>query len=351
MHNDINVGIIGYGYASKVFHAPLISSVPGLCLRAIASSAEAKVKADWPQMIVEPTATALLARSDIDLVVIPTPNDTHYPLARQAIEAGKHVILDKPFTTTLTEARSLNDCAARMGRLVSVFHNRRWDSDFLTLRGLVASGELGSIVHFESHFDRFSPEVRTRWRESAVPGGGLWYDLGPHLLDQTLQLLGMPDTIAVDLARQRVGSVMDDYFHALLHYGETRAVLHASVLVPRPGPRFIVHGSRGTYWKYGLDSQEAMLKAGFCPPTPEWGCDPNPGSLVVHSDGDFHTRIVPSIPGAYASYYSEIRDALQGRGPNPVSGAEAARIMYLIELGLKSADAGRALAVSSAFDE
>jgi len=351
MQDGINVGIIGYGYAAKVLHAPLIAGVAGLRLAAIASSAPAKVKADWPQVRVEASPAELLARKDIDLVVIPTPNDTHYPLARQALEAGKHVILDKPFTTTLAEARSLNACAAGAGRLLSVFHNRRWDSDFLTLRGLVASGELGRIVHFESRFDRFRPEVRARWRERPGPGGGLWYDLGPHLLDQTLQLFGMPDTLSLDLARQREGAVTDDCFHALLHYGEARAVLHASVLAPCPGPRFTVHGSRATYVKHGLDPQEAMLKAGLRPPMPEWGCDPEPGSLAVPSDGGMHTRIVPSVPGDYASYYARVRDAVRGHGPNPVPGAEAAQVMYLIELGLQSAAAGRARAVSPGLDE
>ena len=345
MPQELNVGIIGYGYATKVFHAPLIASTAGLRLVAMASSDAGKVKADWPQVEVEATATALLARPNLELVVIPTPNDTHYALARRALEAGKHVILDKPFTTTLAEARSLNDCAARMGRFLSVFHNRRWDSDFLTLKRLLASGELGRITHFESHFDRFRPEVAARWREGATPGGGLWYDLGPHLLDQTLQLFGKPDSITLDLARQRECAEIDDYFHAILQYGDARAVLHASVLVPQSGPRFIVHGSRGTYQKFGLDPQEAMLKLGQRPPMPEWGCDPNPGSLAVQAGGELRTRDVPSFPGDYGAYYVKVREALRGGAPNPVPGAEAARVMYLIERGLQSAAEGRTLAV------
>ena len=343
MPDAINVGIIGYGYAAKVFHAPLIAGVPGLRLAAIASSDAGKVKADWPQVEVDATPAELLARAELDLVVIPTPNDTHYPLARQALEAGKHVVVDKPFTTTLAEAQALNACAARAGRVLSVFHNRRWDADFLTLKGLLASGELGRIVHFESHFDRYSPAVRPRWREQPVPGGGLWYDLGPHLLDQVLQLFGQPDTIALDLARQREGAVIDDCFHAVLRYGEARAVLHAGVLVPEPGPRFTVHGTRGTYLKYGLDPQEALLKAGQRPPMPGWGCDPEPGSLTALCGAGLQTRGVPSVPGAYDQYYAGLRDALLGRGPNPVPGTEAARVMALLELGLQSAAGGRAL--------
>ena len=347
----IKVGIIGYGYASKVFHAPLVASVPGLRLAAIVSSDAGKVKADWPEVSVDATPAALLARAELDVVVIPTPNDTHYPLAMQALEAGKHVVLDKPFTLTHAEARALNASALRKGRMVSAFHNRRWDADFLTLKALVASGELGRIVHFESHFDRYSPEVRTRWRESTAPGGGLWYDLGPHLLDQALQLLGKPEAITLSLARQREGALADDYFHALLQYGETRAVLHASVLAVKPGPRFTVHGTRGSFLKDGLDAQEAMLKAGLRPPMPGWGADDNPGRLTVVADGALQTRIVPSVPGDYPAYYAGLRDALQGLAPNPVPGTEAAQVIHLIELGLQSAAEAREFVVGSAFDE
>ena len=333
----VPVGIIGYGYASKVFHAPLIAAVPGLSLTAIASSDPGKVQADWPELEVAPSASALLARADLELIVIATPNATHYPLARQALEAGKHVVVDKPFTLTLAEARSLSDCADQAGRLLSVFHNRRWDSDFRTLQGLLATGELGPIHHFESRFERHNPQVRARWRERAEPGGGLWYDLGPHLLDQALRLFGPPEALALDLACQRQGALIDDYFHAQLRYGATRVILHASTLVPVPGPRFTVHGSRGSYLKYGLDTQEAALKAGQRPPAPGWGRDPQPGSLSLPGDGGLQTRVLASLPGDYPAYYAGIRDALRQGGPNPVPAAQAIQVMALIELGLHSA--------------
>lgn len=179
MSDAIRVGLIGYGYASKTFHAPLISGTPGMALTTVVSSDAQKVLADWPATQVAASANSLYADPDIDLIVIPTPNDTHFPLARAALEAGKHVIVDKPFTVTLSQARELDAIARSRGRLLSVFHNRRWDSDFLTLKALIAAGDLGEVSYFESHFDRFRPQVRDRWREQGGPGSGIWYDLGP----------------------------------------------------------------------------------------------------------------------------------------------------------------------------
>src|SRR6185369_7217421 len=235
MTAPIRVAIIGYGYATKTFHAPLIASVPGLALRAVSSSDASKVLADWPQLAVEASPQALIAREDIDLVVVPTPNDTHHPLARAALLAGKHVVVDKPFTLTLAEAQDLCTVAKQCGRLLSVFHNRRWDGDFLTVRELVAAGTLGRLTHVESHFDRYRPTVRARWREQAGPGSGLWVDLGAHLLDQSVQLFGLPEAMTVDLMTQRDGAVTNDAFHALLRYADgLRVVLHATALAAAP---------------------------------------------------------------------------------------------------------------------
>ena len=346
MTKTLSVGIVGYGFATKVFHAPLIAGVPGLKLAAISSSDPAKVGADWPGVTVEATPEALFARSDIDLVVIPTPNETHFPLARAALAAGKHVVVDKPFTVTLAEARTLRDEAAKAGRLLSVFHNRRWDADFLTLRQIIDSGELGRIVHFESHFDRYRPDVRARWREQAVPGSGLWYDLGSHLLDQVIQLFGLPESISLDLAQQRNVTEVDDWFHAVLRYGQRRVILHGSALVPVPAARFTVHGSLGSFIKYGLDPQEDVLKTGQRPPAPEWGADPLPATVSVWQDGICRSREQACIAGDYPAYYAGVRDAINGVGPNPVTADEAIRVIGLIELGLQSAQQGRVLPVA-----
>lgn len=344
--SDIRVGLVGYGYAGRTFHAPLVAGVPGLSLTAVASSDPAKVRADWPDAAVEAGADALFARPDVDLVVIATPNDSHYPLARQALLAGKHVVVDKPFTLTHAQALELARLAEAGRRLLSVFHNRRWDGDFLTLAALIGDGRLGRVVQFESHFDRFRPQVRERWRESAAPGAGLWYDLGPHLLDQALQLFGEPAAIQLTLARVREGAQADDWFHAVLHPSGDgpHAVLHASALAARAGPRFLVHGTRGSYVKHGLDGQEDLLKNGW---RPRWGETPSPpdpdGELhLAQVDAAVRIERMPTLPGSYLAYYAAVRAALREGGPPPVSPQEAARVMAWIEAGLHSARTGRA---------
>lgn len=343
----LRVGLVGYGYAGQTFHAPLIAGVPGLQLAAVASRDAARVHADWPQAEVMADPQALLRRGDIDLVVIASPNDTHFPLARAALAAGRHVVVDKPFTLTLAEARELCALAHARSRVLSVFHNRRWDGDFLTLRELAERGTLGRITHLESAFDRFRPAVRARWRESAAPGGGLWCDLGPHLLDQALQLFGWPASIALDQATLRDGGASDDWFLARLVYPERRVLLRASMLAASPAPRFVVHGTAGSWTKLGLDAQEDALKAGarpVWPPAPDWGRDRNV-SLITRPCGDtLHTDHWPLRPGRHGAYYAALRDALRGEGPNPVPPEQAAAVMALIELGQRSAREGRALA-------
>lgn len=231
MSDAIRAGLIGYGYASKTFHAPLIGGTPGMALTRVSSSEAGKVHADWPGVRVVSAAKDLLNDPDIDLVVIATPNDTHFPLAKAALEAGKHVVVDKPFTVTLSQARELESLAKHCGRVLSVFHNRRWDSDFLTVRALINEGQLGEVCYFESHFDRFRPQVRQRWREQGGPGSGIWYDLGPHLLDQAVVLFGLPVSITVDLAQLRPGAQSTDYFHAVLAYpsGGWCCMVHCSL--------------------------------------------------------------------------------------------------------------------------
>lgn len=342
MKETFNVGLVGYGFASKTFHAPLIAATPGLALTAVSSRDADKVHADLPEVAVDATPQALFARQDIDLVVIPTPNDTHFPLAKAALAAGKHVVIDKPFTVTLSEGRLLRGQAEESGKLLSVFHNRRWDSDFMTVRDLLASGQLGRLVHFESHFDRFRPEVRDRWREQPKPGGGIWYDLGPHLLDQARLLFGMPRGILLDLHQRRDGAQVDDDFHALLEYDDLRVVLHAATLTAAESPRFVLHGTQGSYVKYGLDPQEDRLKRGDVP-APGWGEDDRHGVLTLRAgDGDgegtslaTHEHVTRS--GDYLAYYAGMRDALKGEGEVPVSVDDALAVMQLLEAGLDSA--------------
>ncbi|WP_336934318.1 oxidoreductase [Atlantibacter hermannii] len=337
MSDNIRVGLIGYGYASKTFHAPLIVGTPGMTLAAVSSSDASKVHADWPNVTVVSDPKQLFNDPSLDLIVIPTPNDTHFPLARAAMEAGKHVVVDKPFTVTLSQARELEAMAKSRGLFLSVFHNRRWDSDFLTLKGLIAEGKLGEVSYFESHFDRYRPQVRNRWREQAGPGSGIWYDLGPHLIDQALVLFGVPVSITVDMAQLRPDAQTTDYFHAVLTYPQRRVVLHSTMLAAAESARYIVHGTRGSYVKFGLDPQEDRLKAGERPPLEDWGYDMRDGVLTLAVGDELDAQTLLTVPGNYPAYYAAIRDALNGQGENPVPASQAIRVMELIELGIESA--------------
>ncbi|MEJ8813413.1 oxidoreductase [Variovorax ureilyticus] len=345
----LRAGLVGYGFAGQTFHAPVLSAVPGLVLGAVASSQPHKVHADWPAVDVVPDVDALLRRTDIDLVVVATPNAQHHPVAKAALTAGKHVVVDKPFTLDAAQARELAALAERQGRVLSVYQNRRFDADFLTLREVLASGELGRPVYFESHFDRFRPEVRARWREQPVPGAGLWVDLGSHLVDQAVQLFGRPDVLQLDSAVLRDGALVEDYFHAVLRYesgphAPLRVVLHATTLAAHAAPRYIVHGTRGSYIKRGVDPQEDALRAGGRPTDAAWGADPIDGELTVcAADGRMQTRKLPTKAGDYVAYYAAVRDAIVGKGPNPVPPDQAVELMELLDLGRQSATEGRAL--------
>ncbi|MBB5736287.1 putative dehydrogenase [Xanthomonas arboricola] len=342
MPKPFNLAVVGYGYVGRTFHAPLIAGTPGLALHSVVSSKPQQVQADFPDVAVLADLETALADPALDAVVLATPNQTHAPFALQALAAGKHVLVDKPFALDAAQARELVAAAAAAGRVVSVFQNRRWDADFLTVRRLIDEGQLGEVVEFHSHFDRFRPQVRDRWRESEVPGAGLWYDLGPHLLDQALQLFGMPQAIGADLQRQRNQARSDDYFHVTLRYPRLRVILHAGSLVADSGLRFAVHGTRGSYLKHGLDTQEDQLRAGRRPGTAGWGVDPLPGTLTrVDDEGRVHTHQPDTTPGDYRQCYAAFRDALAGTGPAPVSGADAVQVMELLELAQRSAASGQ----------
>jgi predicted dehydrogenase len=351
--NNLKVGIIGYGYATKTFHAPLIKETAGLELAAFSSSDASKVRADYPdaaEMTVENTPEELIARADIDLVIIPTPNQTHFPLAERALLAGKHVVVDKPVTVTSIDAHKLARLAHERGLTLSVFHNRRLDGDFLTIKRLIAENVLSRIVHFESHFDRFRPQVLSRWRESEAAGSGIWYDLGSHLLDQTVQLFGKPATIHLNQLRARDGAQSTDFFHTTLQYespvGEPLLViLHASTLAAITGARFLLHGTTGSFQKHGLDTQEDALKGGIRPGANDWGIDSNCGTLKILKDGNLNEISVVNERGDYLKYYAQIRDAIRMQAPNPVPPEEAAFIIELIEAGEKSALEARTIEV------
>ncbi len=338
----LNVALLGYGLAGRVFHAPLIVHTPGLRLHSIVSSDAAKVAADFPDVAVVADPARALADPTVDLVVVATPNLTHAPLAIAALRAGRHVLVDKPLATGLAEAERMVVAARGSGRILSVFQNRRQDADFLTLRGLVEDGRLGEVVELHSHFDRFRPAVADRWRERAGPGAGLWFDLGPHLVDQVLQLFGMPLAVQADIATQRPGAVVDDFFHVVLRYPRLRAVLHAGTLVAANGLRFAAHGTGGSYIKHGLDPQEAALRAGIAPGAPGWGRDPQPGTLTV---AGAEPQPLAGADGDYRACYAAMRDAILGLGPAPVSLEQALAVMRVLDAGGESAAGNRTVAL------
>jgi predicted dehydrogenase len=338
----IRVGLLGFGYASQTFHAPLIQAIPGLQITAVSSSDPAKVhRALGVDLRVYGKAEELIASADVELVVIATPNLTHHALARAALLAGKHVVVDKPFTSSADQAEELIALAQTQKRHLSVFHNRRWDSTALTVRKLLQDDVLGPIRHARLHFDRYRPQPRIRWREAAGQGGGLWMDLGPHLLDEALRYFGWPQAIQLDLAMLRPQAQIDDHFQAVLRYADgLRVTLHASNVTAAPGPRIELHGLKGSYVKRGVDRQEDALKAGLRPQmdAPQaWGGDPDDGELVVLEGETLVRRTLATERGAYPEYYRQIRDCLLGHGANPVPAEEALDVMRLLDLGIASA--------------
>jgi predicted dehydrogenase len=337
--SPIRVGLIGFGFVSKTFHVPLLKGTGGYRITAVSSSRPADVTLILPDVEVVSHPRVLATHPDIDLVVIASPNDTHAPLAELAMRAGRNVVVDKPFTTTVEEARHLAAIAREKNVLLAVFQNRRWDSEFLTVQDVIRQDLLGRIVLFESRIDRYRPDIRDRWREIPGPGAGLLFDLGPHLIDQTLLLFGIPDSVQATLAKQRRGSTTDDFFQLVLRYGEMVATLGAGSLVSGGSARFAVHGDRASVIKHKPDIQEDQLRAGMLPGAPEWGLDPDDAMFYDGATGN--TRALKTARGDQRGYYVALREALLGRAPNPVPAEQGATVMAIIEAALRSHEEGR----------
>jgi scyllo-inositol 2-dehydrogenase (NADP+) len=338
----LKVVLMGYGFAGETFHAPVIEHCGRAALAAIATGKPERAAADYPNAAIVPDFAALIALSDVDCIVIATPNDTHFDLAREALEAGKNVVVDKPVTLSGADAKTLADLAAARGLLFAPFHNRRWDGDFMTVRALIESGRLGRVTHFESHFDRFRPKVPQRWREDASRGGGLLFDLGPHLIDQALALFGAPQTVFATVRQHRDHASAPDYVHLLLAYPDKEIVLHASALAALEPSRFTVHGTRGSYVKTVLDGQEDQLKAGLRPGNPGFGR--NPPGLLREVDGDHDLRHeFATRDGTYAEFYRALAASVLEGKPFPVTAQDAVDVMTIIDLAIRSDAEGRRL--------
>ncbi|MBV2151186.1 oxidoreductase [Sphingobium sp. AS12] len=346
MVDAIRVGLVGYGAAGRIFHAPLLRAVPAMALTVISTSKANEVAALDPTIRCAGSAADIFSDPAIDLVVIATPSATHAPLAADALRAGKHVVVDKPFALSLAEAKDLAALAAQCGRQLAVFHNRRFDSDFLSIRAGIEDGLVGRITHFESHFDRFRPDVRDRWREDGSPGSGVWFDLGPHLVDQALAMFGRPQSVNADIAALREGSASDDWAHVVLLYPDMRVVLHASMSAPGGedggSPRFMVHGMNGTLVKKRLDQQEAQLVAGLRPGDLGWGADDDP---VVYHDGQGRVTLRQALPGCQQDYYAQVATAILSGAPLPVTLEQAVAVQEVIEAAQISAREGRRVAL------
>lgn len=336
MPHPVRTALVGFGYAGRTFHAPLIAACPASSLEAVVSRQADTVSELWPDARVLASFDQALADPGIDLIVLATPNDLHASQAEAALKAGKAVVVDKPFTLTAAEARRLAALADERGLLLSVFHNRRWDADFLTLRALIAEDRLGAVICFESRFNRWRPQVRDRWREGDGPGAGLWYDLGPHLIDQALVLFGRPLGVSCDLAVMRPGGKAIDYAHAVLRYADKRVILHADMVTPAADARFAVHCGRASWLKDGLDVQEDQLKSGLTPGAMGWGVDPRPGVVIDGATGA--REVVTGSPGDYPAYYAAVAGAIRDGAPNPVPPGEAVAVMEVLEAGLLSAE-------------
>ncbi len=339
----INVGLIGFGIAGQVFHAPVLTAVDGLVLhRVSARKPEHRelVRQRYPGASIEGSAEAIIQADDIDLVVVATSNDMHFGLTKAALLAGKHVVVEKPFTNTTAEADELIALARKQHRILSVHHNSRWHSDFMTVKKVINSGRLGRLVSFEARYDRFRNTLRENaWREADLPGSGILYDLGAHLIDQSVQLFGLPEAVNADLRKQRPGVQAVDDFELILHHPQLKVSLKGAMLVKEPTPRYAAYGMDGAFVKPGLDPQEAALRAGESPrDNPAWGQEPREiwGKLNVLENGKDHIEYVESERGNYPAFYQNVFDAIAGNEPLAVTAEQARNVIFIIEAAEQS---------------
>ncbi|MFD2244847.1 oxidoreductase [Pontibacter ruber] len=343
MTQPIHVGLLGFGMAGRLFHAPFIANAPGLKLTKIKANRPESISLanqQYPEAQVVSTEQAIFEDSDIDLVVVATANPTHYALAKAALQAGKHVLVDKPFTITSTEADELIALAKEKQRVLTVYQNRRWDSDFKTIKKVLDTQLLGNLVEYEAHFDRFRNAIKPNtWKEENLPGAGILYDLGAHLIDQALVLFGEPLEVYADIQTQRQGSQVPDYFEVVLYYQSMKTILKAGMLVRENGSHFILHGDKGSFVKYGMDVQEAALKAGLFPTlTPTWGVEPESlwGLLNTEFHGLAFRGSIASEAGDYTGLYRNVYQAILGQEELEVKPEQARNTIRIIELAMQS---------------
>lgn len=325
--------------SGAVFHAPLIASHPGFALTTVCERSSHHSQKKYPGVKVVLNAENVFTDPSIDLIIVNTPNSLHFSQAKRALEEGKHVVVEKPFTITSTEAQTLIDLAKKRGKILSVFQNRRWDGDFMTVRKLVSSKLLGKLVELEAHYDRFRNYVEANtWKEEAGPGSGILYNLGSHMIDQALVLFGKPSSITAEIGIQRPGGQIEDNYDIRLHYDGLRVILKSSYLVREMGPRYVLHGTDGSFVKYGLDPQEDALKAGSIPTGANWGAELPEywGKLNTQVNGLHVEGKIETIKGAYPDFYTNIYETIAEGKELAVKPEEALDVIRIIEAAIES---------------
>ena len=341
----IRVGLVGFGMGGRVFHGPLVSSVEGLELAAVLERSTDKAAARYPGITTYRTLEAMLADESLGLFVVTTPSGTHFPIARQILEAGRNVVVDKPMSVSSGQVAELMALAAAQGVLLAPFVNRRWDSDFQTIQKLIHEGILGRVVYLESTFDRWRPMPPTDrlWKENPSLGGGVLLDLGTHLADQALELFGKPEAVNAEVKRERDGEGANDFFSIRLRYGSLTVTLASNSLSALARPRFHLRGTKGNYWKWGLDPQEAALNKITRIGDEPWGVDAAANWGRLSTGGSGGTPVEP-VPGDYRLYYAGIRDALLDKAPAPATALDAWRVARLLEWAAESSAQRREIA-------
>jgi len=341
----LSVLIMGFGYAAKTFHVPFLRAMDAYSIQGVVSSDPAKVEGELPGVKVFSSFEQAIADNDFDLVVITTPNHLHAEQAEAALRAGCHVLVEKPFTLSSQRAEQLVTLAAQLNKQLCVFHNRRFDGDFLTLKQLIAEQAVGDIKRLESRFDRFRPTPRKRWRENAGPGSGIFWDLGPHLIDQAVQLFGIPQQVSADIRILRDGGESDDAFEVTLHYSAITVKVGSSPFEAGPTLRYALQGTEGSYRKYHLDPQEDQLKAGMVFVDPEWSVDPAPQHGTLYLDEE--SKTVATLNGGYTTFYRQLATALTTNNAEalPASGQSVVNVIRMIELARLASEQQQTLSV------
>ncbi|MFT3825384.1 MAG: Gfo/Idh/MocA family oxidoreductase [Chitinophagaceae bacterium] len=344
----INTALCSFGMSGVVFHAPFINVSPQFNLYAVWERSKNLAEQQYPGVRTYRTLEEILADEAVELVVVNTPNASHFEYAKKALLAGKHVVVEKPFTVTVQEATELAMLAEQQQRKLSIFQNRRWDSDFLTVRQIATSNVLGNIVEAELHYDRYKPELSAKvHKETPGPGTGLVYDLGSHLIDQALQLFGMPQAVFADMSMLRPGSKVDDYMEILLYYPSLRVRIKSGYLVREPFPAFALHGTLGSFLKPRADIQEESLNQHKIPGTPGWGIEPETARGLLHTekDGKVVREYVNTLPGNYGRYYELLYEAIRNDQPLPVTPTEGVQVISIIDKAYQSAKERRVVEV------